>query len=234
MKKELNTITLVFISIFTLLIIVLAVFAGRIPNDGENNWGPVLIDCLDDVTVGAGNCSLGTVVSGFNIVDGSVASADITDATITSADIGVDVIAAVDIAVGAVATAEILDDTILSGDIQNGTIGTGDIQDGEVGVADIGADAVNGSELANVADYKIVQLADGTNGWDPGGAATAWTIVDTATTVNSVIFVSIDGSGGVAAIGCVIGDLTAGGSFSLICSAAPTGGSVLNYMMINP
>ncbi len=108
MKKGLNTITLVFISIFTLLIIVFAVFAARIPRRGDVNWGDPLYECLNTILTDT-DCTLDTNV---------VTSSDITDATISGADIASN---------GTINRTHIADDTLGGDDIQNGSIGPDDL-----------------------------------------------------------------------------------------------------------
>src|SRR5215218_6018483 len=84
-----------------------------------------------------GTAYAAVTVTGENIVDGSVMSADIGDGEVKYGDI----------AMNSVHSSKVVDNALQSQDIRDETLESQDIQDGAIGSAEIAAGAVKRSEL---------------------------------------------------------------------------------------
>jgi hypothetical protein len=87
-------------------------------------------------------------VSGNEIIDSAVTSADIASDTITGFDIAFDTITSSDIAFETITTNDIAFDTITASDIASNAIGSAEIVDSSVASADIAPDTIASADIA--------------------------------------------------------------------------------------
>ncbi len=73
-------------------------------------------------------------------------------------------------------------------------------------------------------------LADGTSGWVPDGAATAFTVTADAASVTATAFIGVSvAANGTAGATCAVRTVTAATSFVVNCAVAPANGATLQY-----
>lgn len=166
------------------------------------------------------------------ITTASVNSASIVDNTITSDDILGDTIDDTDIVDNGLDDTSLAANSVTDSELADNAVDTAAIQAGAVTAAklDLSAGGLTIGGGTSLTLIKARQLADGTAGWVPDGAADTFTIIDLAVTADSVIIVQADTT---SACTATLNSIAAAASFTITCTNAADGGK-LHYILIDP
>ena len=114
----------------------------------------LVIGAVAILVVTAGTATAAKLITGADIKDGSVASADLKNNNIASGDIKD----------GTVSSADLKNNNIASGDIKDGTVSSADVKDGTIGTQDLTAAAINSLTYSgpnwSIVDRNVIGNGD--------------------------------------------------------------------------
>jgi hypothetical protein len=151
----------------------------------------------------------------------TVGSADIINNSIQSVDIKDGEVKTDDIAPSAVGSLRIKDNDVKAQDIAPNAVGTSEVADGAIAYGDVSRNLI---AVEHRADCNC-----GGTGWDPDGTSFLETIYDNRITLNSVVSVTVSGSGFVL---CST-EIPFGGAAGVVCSKNISQGAVVSYAIFN-
>jgi hypothetical protein len=102
----------------------------------------LVIGAVAVLIVTAGTATAAKLITGADIKDGSVASADLKNNNVASADLKDGTVSSADLKNNNIASGDIKDGTVSSADLKNNSVASADIADGTIGTQDISAAAI--------------------------------------------------------------------------------------------
>jgi hypothetical protein len=144
-------------------------------------------------------------------------------------------------AANTVRSIDIVDGEVKTADLGNNAVTSPKIKDGEVKMAELGSNSVNSAKIKDgsvaYADLSRTLIAYehradcncGGTGWDPDGTLPLETIFDSRITFNSVVAVTVSGSG----LNICTAQIPFSGAAGVICTQNISNGASVNYAIFN-
>jgi hypothetical protein len=195
---------------------------------------------------GVGNAQIADgAITAPKVADGAVGTAALAAGAVTNAKVAAGAVGTANILDGAVTTSKIAAAAVTTASVADAAIGTAEIADTSVTSAKIAAGAVTLAQLSTSSAGGVLSIqhfAAGTSGWLPDGGLRDFTVT-APVDGNSTVLLTLDNS---SATVCAVHNLTPAvfskppaitgtpATVNIQCSFAPSAGSTLNMVIIDP